>query len=114
MPGTAAKVRVSQRQWSVLLELSRSRTVAKGIVQRAMILVRGVQGLLNEQIAVMEEQSEYAYTEDHLDTVRRVVEPLADRFRRQATDEDSAARPAPATQHQTIAKSPRSQRHRGV
>src|SRR4051812_43253099 len=52
MPGTAAKVRVSERQWSVLLELSRSRTAAKGIVQRAMILVRGVQGLLNEQIAV--------------------------------------------------------------
>ena len=52
MPGTAAKVRVSERQWSVLLELSRSRTVATGIVQRAMILVRGVQGLLNEQIAV--------------------------------------------------------------
>ena len=52
MPGTAAKVRISERQWSVLLELSQSRTVAKGIVQRALILVRGVQGLLNEQIAV--------------------------------------------------------------
>jgi transposase len=52
MPGTAAKVRVSERQWAVLQELSRSRTVAKGIVQRALILVRGVQGLLNEQIAV--------------------------------------------------------------
>ena len=51
MPGTAAKVRVSERQWAVLQELSRSRTVAKGIVQRALILVRGVQGLLNEQIA---------------------------------------------------------------
>ena len=52
MPGTAAKVRVSERQWAVLQELSRARTVAKGIVQRALILVRGVQGLLNEQIAV--------------------------------------------------------------
>jgi transposase len=52
MPGTAAKVRVSERQWAVLQELSRSRTVARGIVQRALILVRGVQGLLNEQIAV--------------------------------------------------------------
>ena len=52
MPGTAAKVKVSEKQWAVLQELSRSRTVAKGIVQRALILVRGVQGLLNEQIAV--------------------------------------------------------------
>jgi hypothetical protein len=52
MPGTAAKVRVSEKQWSVLQELSRSRTVARAIVQRALILVRGVQGLLNQQIAV--------------------------------------------------------------
>src|SRR5882724_8558132 len=52
MPGKAAKVRVSERQWDVLQELSRSRTVAKGIVQRALILVLGVQGLRNEQIAV--------------------------------------------------------------
>ena len=33
-------------------ELSRSRSVAKGIAQRALILVLGVQGLRNEQIAV--------------------------------------------------------------
>ena len=52
MPGTAAKVRVSEKQLAVLQELSRSRTVAKGIVQRALILVLGFQGLLNEQIAV--------------------------------------------------------------
>jgi len=51
MPGTAAKVRVSEKQLAVLQELSRSRTAAKGIVQRALILVRGFQGLLNEQIA---------------------------------------------------------------
>jgi transposase len=51
MPGTAAKVRVSEKQLAVLQELSRSRTAAKGIVQRALILVRGVEGLLNEQIA---------------------------------------------------------------
>lgn len=51
MPGKAAKVRVSERQWDVLQELSRSRTAAKGIVQRASILVLGVQGLRNEQIA---------------------------------------------------------------
>lgn len=52
MPGTAAKVRVSEKQWAILRELSRSRTAAKGIVQRALILVRGVQGLLNDQIAL--------------------------------------------------------------
>ncbi len=52
MPGKAAKVKVSERQWDVLVELSRSRMVAKGITQRALILVLGVQGLRNEQIAV--------------------------------------------------------------
>jgi transposase len=52
MPGKAAKVRVSERQLAILQELSRSRTAAKGVVQRALILVLGVQGLLNEQIAV--------------------------------------------------------------
>ena len=51
MPGKAAKVQVSERQWAVLQELSRSRTVAKGISQRALILVRAVQGLRNEPIA---------------------------------------------------------------
>jgi transposase len=52
MPGKAAMVRVSERQWDVLQEFRRSRTVAKGIVQRALILVLGVQGLRNEQIAL--------------------------------------------------------------
>ena len=52
MPGTAAKVKVTEKQLVVLQELSRSRTAAKGIVQRALIIVLGFQGLLNEQIAV--------------------------------------------------------------
>ncbi len=51
MPGTAAKVRVSEKQLVVLQELSRSRTVARGIVQRALIIVLGFQGMLNQQIA---------------------------------------------------------------
>jgi len=51
MPGKAAKVRVSEKQLAILEELSRSRTAAKGIVQRALILVLGVRGALNEQIA---------------------------------------------------------------
>lgn len=52
MPGTAAKVRVSEKQLVVLQDLSRSRTAAKGIVQRALIVLLGFRGLLNEQIAV--------------------------------------------------------------
>lgn len=51
MPGTAAKVRVSEKQWAILQELSRLCTAAKAIGQRASILVLGAQGLLNEQIA---------------------------------------------------------------
>ena len=51
MPGKAAKVKVSERQLDILQELSRSRTAARGIVQRALILVLGVQGLQNERIA---------------------------------------------------------------
>ncbi len=51
MPGKAAKVKVSERQLDILQELSRSRTVTRGIVQRALILVLGVQGLQNERIA---------------------------------------------------------------
>jgi putative transposase len=42
---------VSEKQLAVLEELSRSRTAAKGIVQRALILALGFQGHLNEQIA---------------------------------------------------------------
>ena len=50
MPGRAAKVQVSEKQLAVLQELSRSRTAAKGTVQRASIIVRGFQGMLNQQI----------------------------------------------------------------
>src|SRR3954471_10874528 len=52
MPGTAARVRVSEKQLAILQELSRSRTEARGIVQRASILVLGFRGTFNEQIAV--------------------------------------------------------------
>ena len=52
MPGTAAKVKVTEKQLVILQELSRSRSAAKGIVQRAWIIVLGFQGLRNEQIAV--------------------------------------------------------------
>ena len=52
MPGTAAKVCVSEKQLVILEEWRRSRTAARGVVQRAWIIVRGVQGLFNEQIAI--------------------------------------------------------------
>src|SRR3954453_4469894 len=52
MPGTAARIRVTEKQLAILKELRRSRTEAKGIVRRASIVVLGFQGLLNEQIAV--------------------------------------------------------------
>ena len=52
MPGTAAKIVVSERQQSLLKEFSKSRTVGKGIVQRATIVLLGFAGLPNEEIAL--------------------------------------------------------------
>jgi hypothetical protein len=51
MPGKAAKVKASEKQLDLLQEMSRSRTLSKGIIQRATILVMGFQGQLNSQIA---------------------------------------------------------------
>ena len=51
MPGTAAKIRISEKQQLILQELSRSRTVGKGFVQRATVILLGFDGLLNEDIA---------------------------------------------------------------
>lgn len=51
MPGTAAKIRLSEKQLVVLQDLRRSRTAAKGIVQRATIILLGFEGRLNEEIA---------------------------------------------------------------
>jgi transposase len=52
MPGKAAKIRVSEKQQSLLQEFSRSRTHSKSVVQRATIILLGLQGLLNEDIAL--------------------------------------------------------------
>jgi transposase len=52
MPGTAAKILVSERQQVLLKEFSKSRTVGKGMVQRATIILLGFAGLLNEEIAL--------------------------------------------------------------
>jgi len=51
MPGKAAKIKVSEKQLVVLQELSCSRTVSKGTVQRALSIVQGFQGKLNQEIA---------------------------------------------------------------
>ena len=52
MPGKAAKIKVSEKQLVVLQELSCSRTVSKGTVQRALSIVQGFQGKLNQEIAL--------------------------------------------------------------
>jgi transposase len=52
MPGTAAKIIVSERQQVLLNEFSKSRTVGKGLAQRATIILLGFQGVLNEEIAL--------------------------------------------------------------
>ena len=51
MPGTAAKIRISEKQQIILQEMTRSRTFAACVVQRATIILLGFQGLLNEEIA---------------------------------------------------------------
>ena len=52
MPGKAAKIQVSDKQQVFLQEFSRSRTYSKSVVQRATIILLGLQGLLNEEIAL--------------------------------------------------------------
>lgn len=52
MPGTAAKIQISEKQQLILEEFSRSRTVAQCVVQRSTIILRGFQKRLNEEIAV--------------------------------------------------------------
>ncbi len=51
MPGTAAKIQLSEKQQIMLQELGRSRTVAQCIVQRSTIILRGFQGWLHQEIA---------------------------------------------------------------
>lgn len=51
MPGKAAKVRVSERQWGILEEFRRSRSEPAWVVQRATVIVRAFAGRLNQEIA---------------------------------------------------------------
>ena len=52
MPGKAARIIVSEKQQVLLREFSKSRTLGKGVVERATIILLGFAGLLNEAIAV--------------------------------------------------------------
>jgi transposase len=52
MPGTAAKIIITEKQQKLLTELSKSRTVSKCVAQRAMIILLGFAGLFNEDIAL--------------------------------------------------------------
>ena len=52
MPGTAAKIQISEKPQIVLEEFCRSRTVAQCVVPRSTIILRGFQKCLNEEIAV--------------------------------------------------------------
>ena len=51
MPGKAAKVLLSEKQWGVLQEMSRSRTEPKCVVQRASIMLLAFEGRWNQEIA---------------------------------------------------------------
>jgi transposase len=51
MPGSAAKVTVSEKQLVILEEFSRSRSISEGIKRRATIVLLAFEGLLNEEIA---------------------------------------------------------------
>jgi len=52
MPGTAAKIVISEKQQKLLQEFSKSRTVGRCVAQRATIILLGFAGLFNEQIAL--------------------------------------------------------------
>ena len=52
MPGTAAKIIITERQQKLLVEFSKSRTLGKCFAQRATIILLGFAGMLNEDIAV--------------------------------------------------------------
>ena len=52
MPGKAAKVWITERQQPILIELSKSLTESRLVVQRARIVLRAFAGQLNAQIAV--------------------------------------------------------------
>jgi transposase len=53
MPGSAAKIQVTEKQRHLLDEISRSRSYPRGTIQRATIVLLGLKGLSNQEIAVL-------------------------------------------------------------
>ena len=51
MPGAAAKVKVSEKQWAILDQLRRGRAASAALKQRATIVLQAFEGRANEAIA---------------------------------------------------------------
>jgi len=51
MPGSAAKIKVTEKQLVILSEYRKSRSESRAVVQRATIVLLGYEGFSNEQIA---------------------------------------------------------------
>ena len=51
MPGKAAKVRLSEKQFEILKRISHETTASVRLVQRCRIILLAFEGLLNEEIA---------------------------------------------------------------
>jgi hypothetical protein len=51
MPGSAAKIQVTENQRHVLDEIRGSRSYPRGTIQRATIVLLGLKGLSNQEIA---------------------------------------------------------------
>jgi transposase len=51
MPGKAAKIQVTEKQYKILEEIRRSTTTAQRLVQRAGVILMGFGGILNMKIA---------------------------------------------------------------
>ena len=52
MPGTAAKIVITEKQQKLLVEFSKSRTISKCITQRTTIILLAFSGMFNEEIAL--------------------------------------------------------------
>jgi hypothetical protein len=51
MPGTAAKIRLTEKQYNVLQQISRSTIAPQRLVQRVGVILMSFSGLLNMTIA---------------------------------------------------------------
>ena len=51
MPGSAARIRVTERQLKILQDIAHSRTAAVALVQRATLILRAFDKIDNQDIA---------------------------------------------------------------